>query len=302
MAEPILEAVEVEFSYPDGTKALRGLSLAIPAGQRVAVLGPNGAGKTTLFFTFNGLYRPSRGQVRFASRELTYNCSFLRRLRQEVGMVFQDPDTQLFAPTVWQEVSFGPRNLGLSLEEINRRVEEALAATGLSDLRDRPTHFLSYGQKKRVAIADVLAMKPRVLISDEPTAWLDDEQAHRIMELFAEIHRQGVTVIFSTHDVDLAYSWADHVILLREGKVLASGAPEQVFWRDDLLAQSGLARPWVVELWKALGLDQRDLPKTREALLDYLARWWGKTEVQPSAGPPETRPGALPRRRAAPRP
>ena len=272
LAEPILEAVEVEFIYPDGTRALHDLSLAVPSGRRVAVLGPNGAGKTTLFFTFNGLYRPSRGQVCFAGQKLSYSRSELRRLRQEVGMVFQDPDTQLFAPTVWEEVAFGPRSLGLSGSELSRRVEEALAATGLLELRDRPTHFLSYGQKKRVAIADVLAMRPRVIISDEPTAWLDPEQARRTMELFTAIHRSGVTVIFSTHDVDLAYSWSDYVILMVGGTVLAGGPPEEIFWRDDLLTQAGLPRPWIVDLARVLGLDPIGLPKTREEFLSYLAR------------------------------
>ncbi|MGB9887600.1 MAG: energy-coupling factor ABC transporter ATP-binding protein [Moorellales bacterium] len=272
LVEPILEAVEVEFTYPDGTRALNGVSLAVPRGRRVAVLGPNGAGKTTLFLTFNGLYRPSRGQVRFAGQPLSYRRPELRRLRQEVGIVFQDPDTQLFAPTVWEEVAFGPRNLGLTGMELNLRVEEALAATGLLELRDRPTHFLSYGQKKRVAIADVLAMRPRVIISDEPTAWLDPEQARRTMELFAAIHRSGVTVIFSTHDVDLAYSWSDHVILMVGGTVLASGPPEEIFWRDELLSRAGLPRPWLIDLAKVLGLEPNALPKTREEFLSYLAR------------------------------
>lgn len=270
MAEIILEAKDLEFIYPDGTRALRGISLAVPTGLKVAVLGPNGAGKTTLFLTFNGLYRPAKGKVRFAGQELAYDRSSLRALRQEVGVVFQDPDAQLFAPTVWQEVAFGPTNLGLPREEVARRVEEALVATGIADLKDRPTHFLSYGQKKRVAIADVLAMQPRVLICDEPTAWLDAKQARLIMELFAEINRRGVTVIFSTHDVDLAYSWADYVFVLKEGRVLARGTPEEIFLNDALLAAADLCRPWIIDVWQALGGEAARPPRTKEELLAYL--------------------------------
>jgi cobalt/nickel transport system ATP-binding protein len=282
VSEAVLEVIDVEFAYPDGTKALKGVHLTIPRGKRVAVLGPNGAGKTTLFLTFNGLIRPSRGKLRFGDRDVTYNRSFLKWLRQKVGMVFQDPDAQLFAATVWQDVSFGPINLGLPKEEVARRVEESLALTGISHLRERATHFLSYGEKKCVAIAGVLAMRPELLVCDEPTAWLDPRQSHRIMKLFTEIRDQGITVVFSTHDVDLAYTWSDYVCLLKEGRVLAAGTPERVFADEALLALADLNPPWILEIWKTLRIDHREPPKTREDLVAFLKARLRSEEAPPS--------------------
>lgn len=294
MSSPILEVIGVEYTYPDGTKALKGVHLTIPRGKRVAVLGPNGAGKTTLFLTFNGLIRPSRGKLRFAGREVTYNRSFLRWLRQKVGMVFQDPDAQIFAATVWQDVSFGPLNLGLSKEEVARRVEESLALTGISHLRERATHFLSYGEKKCVAIAGVLAMRPQLLVCDEPTAWLDARQSHRIMELFTEIRNQGITVVFSTHDVDLAYTWSDYVCLLKEGRVLATGTPQGLFADEELLARADLNQPWILEIWKTLGIDYREPPKTREGLMAFLKSCFRPGEALPSESEDSEGTGYIP--------
>jgi cobalt transport protein ATP-binding subunit len=190
--DPILEARGVSFSYPDGTQALVDVNLSIPGGKKAAFLGPNGAGKTTLFLHFNGILRPQRGKIYFSGEGVRYHHAALLELRKRVGIIFQDPETQLFSASVRQEISFGPLNLGLSREEVGERVEKAMAATGTLPLQDRPTHFLSYGQKKRVAIADILAMQPQVLICDEPTACLDIKHAGQIMKLFDEINRSGL--------------------------------------------------------------------------------------------------------------
>lgn len=252
MAELILEAIDIEFIYPDGTRAIKGLSLAVEKGKKVAVLGPNGAGKSTLFLHFNGILRPSRGKVRFAGRDVTYGHAALMELRKNVGIVFQDPDTQLFSASVLQEVSFGPLNLGLSKEEALRRVERAMEDTGVADLRNKPTHLLSFGQKKLVAIAGILAMEPSVLIFDEPTAWLDPRHSVRTMELLERISRSGKTVVLSTHDADLAFSWADYIYVLKDGVVAGEGTPEQVFQDEALLQQAHLEKPWVLEVYNQL--------------------------------------------------
>ncbi|SHI80866.1 energy-coupling factor ABC transporter ATP-binding protein [Desulfofundulus thermosubterraneus] len=277
MKEFILEARDIHFVYSDGTIALRGATMAIEKGRKVAVLGSNGAGKTTIFLHFNGILRPGRGRVLFAGREVRYDHSSLMHLRKNVGIVFQDPDTQLFSASVVQEISFGPLNLGLPEKEVARRVENAMEATEIADLRDRPTHLLSYGQKKRVCLAGVLAMEPSVLICDEPTAGLDPVHAAQVMELFDRINRQGTTVIMATHDVDLAYSWADYVFVMNRGTVVGEGLPGEVFCDGQLLQQSDLTRPWLVEIHEQLSRrgwlpDGLPLPRTKEQLFDYIQR------------------------------
>lgn len=275
MSGPILEAVDLHYTYPDGTLALRGVTLRVPEGSRVAVLGPNGAGKTTLFLHLNGLLRPRKGTVRFAGREVRYDRKSLGELRRAVGMVFQDPDSQLFCASVFEEVSFGPANLGLAPEEVRRRVREALRATDAEDLAQRPTHYLSYGQKKRVCLAGVLAMEPRVLICDEPTAGLDPRQTSGLMELLDRIARRSGTVLIATQDVDLAYSWADRVVVLKEGRVLGEGTPTEIFLDEDLLRGADLTAPWVVEVYRELvrrGLvpSCAPVPRNREELFGLL--------------------------------
>lgn len=281
MQEPILEALDVFYRYPDGTGALTGATLTIERGQKVAILGPNGAGKSTLFLHFNGLLRPEKGQIRFHGEVLRYDRSSLWQLRQRVGIVFQDPDTQLFSASVRQEISFGPLNLGLKPPETQRRVEAAMAATGVSSLADRPTHFLSHGQKKRVAIADVLAMEPEVLIADEPTAGLDPAGARHITDLLTEINGRGTTVVISTHDVDLAYTWADVAFVMAGGQVIAGGKPEEVFEQDELLVKAELEKPWLLEVHQALlrggcSGSRSDRPRQRRELLEMILAMTGR--------------------------
>ncbi len=271
----IIEIRDLSYSYPDGTLALQGLSLAMPEGKRIAVLGANGSGKTTLFLCLNGLLRPRQGKIFYRGEELRYDKKSLLRLRSRLGIVFQDPEIQLFASSVRQEVAFGPLNLGLEEREALVRVEEALCLTGTKDLEQKAPHMLSYGQKKQVAIASVLAMRPEILIGDEPTAWLDRQHACRVMELLHEISAKGTTVIISTHDADLAYSWAEEVIVLQKGKLLSSGPPEHVFQAGEMLAAAGLGQPLLLQLFlllkgKGYILEGAAAPRTPEALAGLL--------------------------------
>lgn len=269
--QPILEAREVSFRYPDGTQALCGVSVAIPQGKKSVFLGPNGSGKSTLFMHFNGLFRPQQGKILFAGREISYQHAALRELRKKVGVVFQDPENQLFSASVFQEISFGPLNLGLPADEVARRVEEAIRVMGLQEVKDKPTHFLSYGQKKRVAMAGILAMKPQVLVCDEPLAGLDAKGITQTAALFDSLKKEGITVVFSTHDADLAYAMADYVFLMREGKLIGEGPPAEIFTNAELLAETGLEKPWVIEVFEELQergrLKKGGLPRTKEALL-----------------------------------
>ena len=275
MADYILEAENLNYSYPDGTQALKDLCLKIPKGQKTAILGSNGAGKSTLFLHFNGILKPKSGTVRFNGKDVSYDRKPLLELRKNVGIVFQDPDSQLFSASVYQEISFGPLNLGLAEKTVRDRVEQAMTATGINDLKDRPTHMLSYGQKKRVTIADILAMEPQVLICDEPTAWLDPKHAKQTIQLFNEISRNGTTVILSTHDVDLAYSWADYVFIVSDGRVIGEGTPANVFRDDILIWKADLDRPWLVDVYdlfikKGCLSKKNPLPRSKEELFELI--------------------------------
>jgi len=275
LAEFILEARDVFFDYPDGTSALKGVSLGIEKGKKVAVLGPNGAGKSTLFLHFNGVYRPKSGKVFFSGSEVRYNHSSMMALRKNVGIVFQDPDAQLFSASVYQEISFGPLNLGLNEEQVKERVNRAMAATGITELGEKPTHLLSYGEKKLVSIADILAMEPSVIICDEPAAWLDPGHTARVLELFDRINRNGTTVVMSTHDVDMAYSWSEYVYVMHGGKIAGEGTPQAVFQDDGLLKLAGLQKPLLVDLSehmrrKGLLAENSGLPRSRSEFLQLL--------------------------------
>jgi cobalt/nickel transport system ATP-binding protein len=274
-AEAVLEAEGLTFAYPDGTVALRELTVRLPRARRVAILGANGSGKSTLFLTLNGILRPAQGRVLLGGAPVRYDRAGLNELRRRVGLVFQDPDSQLFAASVRQDISFGPLNLGLSEAEVRARVEAAIHDTQIEELADRPTHLLSYGQKKRVAIAGVLAMDPDVIVADEPTAGLDPEMTARLLDLLNRLHASGRTVVISTHDVELALAWADEALVLRRGQLLGAGAPEQVFADPALLASARLLPPIVLDTYtrlRAAGFlpDGAPPPRTAAELSDLI--------------------------------
>jgi len=248
----ILETRNVSYSYGDGTKALDGVSISLEKGKKIALIGPNGAGKSTLMLMFNGILRPTSGEVLFRDQILQYDSASLREIRRKVGMVFQNSDDQIFAPTVYQDVAFGPVNLGFPAEKAKKYVGYALQYVGLSGYERRPPHHLSGGEKKRVAIAGILAMEPEVMILDEPTSNLDPASSEEIMDMLDELNCTGKTIIISTHDVELAYRWADEVILMENGGVLRRGMGQEVFGDGELIKRARLKLPIVVELHKEL--------------------------------------------------
>ncbi len=248
----IIETRNVGYSYGDGIEALKDVSISLEEGRKVALVGPNGAGKSTLMLMFNGILRPTSGEVLFHDQDLRYDSASLREIRRKVGMVFQNSDDQIFAPTVYQDVAFGPVNLGFPDEKVKRYVGYALAYVGLSGYDRRPPHHLSGGEKKRVAIAGILAMEPEVIILDEPTSNLDPASSEEIMDMLDELNCGGKTVIISTHDVELAYRWADEVILMENGGVLHRGTGQEVFGDAELIKRARLKLPIVVDLYKEL--------------------------------------------------
>ncbi|CCK25093.1 putative ABC transporter ATP-binding protein [Streptomyces davaonensis JCM 4913] len=244
------------YAYEEGPTVLDGLDFEVREGRALALLGRNGSGKTTLMRLLSGGLRPREGQLTVEGRTVSYDRKGLTRLRTTVQLVVQDPDDQLFAASVGQDVSFGPLNLGLSDAEVRARVEEALAALDITALAERPTHLLSYGQRKRTAIAGAVAMRPRVLILDEPTAGLDPDGQERLLATLDGLRASGTTVVMATHDVDLALRWADDAALLTPGGARTGPAPEMLA-RTDLLREAGLRLPWGVaaaELLRGQGL------------------------------------------------
>jgi cobalt/nickel transport system ATP-binding protein len=275
----LLEARGLTYSYPGGVLALDGLDLKVTRGRRLAILGPNGAGKTTLLLHLNGTLRPASGQVFLEGGAVSYSRAGLSAWRRQVGLVLQDAEDQLFAASVAEDVSFGPLNLGLSEHEARLRVEEALAALDIAGLAERPPHMLSFGQKKRVAIAGAVAMQPDVLLMDEPTAGLDNHGSVHLLAALKQLEAAGTTLVFTTHDVDLAYDFADDVALFSGGKVLAQGEAAHVLSVEMLMKQAHLRLPLILVLGlkaRACGLlsDEAALPRSRrdlELLLEHAA-------------------------------
>lgn len=274
---PLLEACALSHVYPDGSVGLDGCSLTIRSGSRNALLGSNGSGKTSLLQHFNALLRPTAGGVHFAGQPVEYSRGGLNALRRRVGLVFQNPDRQLFSASVIEDVSFGPLNLGLDEATVRRRVDDALAAVGLRELADKPVHHLSFGQKKRVCIAGVLAMQPDVLLLDEPMAGLDATMQVELQALLDTLTGRGITIVLSTHDVDFAYRWADDVHLLAAGRCLASFAAADLPQHVLSLRAAGQPLPAVVELHRALAAHglAGEAPRSLDALHLQLAAWKG---------------------------
>ena len=267
--EEILRLQDVSFSYGDGRRALSHVNLGISAGERIAVLGPNGAGKSTLFLLMNGVFSPSSGSIYFRDRKIMGRQ--INVLRKGVGIIFQDADSQIIAPSVRSEISFGPMNLGLTAAEVEQRVEYAAAFMQLKGFEDRPPHALSGGEKKRVSIADIIAMEPEVFLFDEPAASLDCAGTEALEQVLAELGRQGKTLLISTHDVDFAWRWAQRVIVLQNGTITGDGTLSSVFAQKELLKKANIKCPMMLRLTEML--EQKNLlrekgraPKTPEEL------------------------------------
>lgn len=248
-----IETRGLHYVYEDGTVALGKLDFAAEKGKITGILGANGAGKSTLFLNLNGVLQPAAGEVRVSGQVVRYDRKGILALRQKVGIVFQDPDDQLFSADVYRDISFGPVNLGLPEDEVRRRVQSAMEQTGTTLLRDKPTHALSFGQKKRVAIAGVLAMHPEIMILDEPTAGLDPQGVSDIMHLCQRMQSKlGITVVIATHDIDIVPLYCDYVYLLSEGQVISQGTPETLFQNPALLREYHLRLPRIAHLMEIL--------------------------------------------------
>ena len=248
MVEPVIRTEELNYSYPNKTVALESVSVDIPRGRKVVLLGPNGAGKSTLFLHFNGILKPRSGSILFDGRPIEYGKKPLEQLRAKIALVMQNPDDQIFSSTIEEDVAFGPMNMGLAKEEVERRVEESLDQVGMAELRTKPTQQLSFGQRKRVALAGAIAMHPEVLIMDEPTAGLDSRMVHELLELADELNQHGLTVVMSTHDVETAYSWADDVRVLNRGRLIYSGDSDGFFADGQRARNIGNTEPILYDL------------------------------------------------------
>jgi cobalt/nickel transport system ATP-binding protein len=247
----LIETRDLVYTYPGNVTALHSLNFVAPRNARIAVIGSNGAGKSTLFKCFNGIFRPSSGQVLIRGEPITREN--IREVRKFVGIVFQNADDQIFSPTVEQDVAFGPTNLGLDEETIHHRVHEALKLVGIEDLAHRVPHHLSGGEKKRVAIAGIIAMEPEVLVLDEPTAGLDPRGVHDLVEFINSLSRTyGMTVVFSTHDVSMVAEVADYIYVMNRGQFVAQGRVEEIFLQPDLLRSVRLDVPVLPKLIRSL--------------------------------------------------
>lgn len=243
-----LSTENLSFTYPDGTRALKNITIEIEKGEKVAIIGPNGAGKSTLFSHFNGLTEPTSGCVKIEGKPISFEKDELLKVRQKVGIVFQDPNDQLFAPTVKEDIAFGPMNLGLSYDEVEKRVEDALKMVGMENYEDKTPHHLSGGQQKRIAIAGIIAMKPELMILDEPTAGLDPDGVEKVLNIMNQLNEEGMTLIISSHDIDMISKYADKIFVLYNGEIIESGNKNKIFSDMELLKKAHLRTPITTEI------------------------------------------------------
>ncbi|WP_099188366.1 energy-coupling factor ABC transporter ATP-binding protein [Tepidibacter mesophilus] len=261
----MLKMENITYIYEDKTVALEDINIDFKNGNKIGIIGSNGAGKSTLFLNCTGIYKPNKGNISFNEQPIKYDKKYLYKLREKVGIVFQDPDRQIFYSNVYDDVAFGLRNLGIDENIVKKRVDKALESVGAIEFKDKPVHFLSYGQKKRVAMAGVLAMESEIIFFDEPTAGLDPIVTESVVNILEEIHNNGKKIIISSHDMDLIYRLCDYIYVLNKGKVIEEGIVEDVFLKEDVLKMAGLVEPWLVKIHKNMGLplfkDEKELYK-----------------------------------------
>jgi cobalt/nickel transport system ATP-binding protein len=248
----MLQFYDIHYKYPNGQHVLNGLSLHVPLGKRCALIGHNGCGKTTLFLHANGLLQPNRGEVHWKGQKIDYKRQTLQNLRKEIGIVFQNPEHQLVAPTVMEELAFGLYNLRLEKDVIHKRLEKTIQDFALHPWLDKPVHHLSLGQKKWLSLASVMIMEPSLLILDEPTAYLDCLQIEQFIEKLNDIHQKGVTILLATHDLDFVLEWADVVFVMHSGQIVMEGEPAKVFAESEKLNQFQMGIPLLAKVWKSL--------------------------------------------------
>ena len=253
-----LETKNLSYTYHDGTQALKNVNIKIRKGEKIAIMGPNGAGKSTLFSHFNGLNEPTSGHVEIDGEKIIFERDELIKVRQKVGIVFQDPNDQLFAPTVKEDVAFGPMNLGLDYDEVEKRIRESLEMVGMSGFEEKTPHHLSGGQQKRVAIAGIIAMRPDIMILGEPTAGLDPEGVDKVLDILNNLNNEGISIVISSHDIEMVNQFADKIFVLHDGEIIAEGDKHQIFSNKELLKKAHLKAPVTTEILYKLkenGLD-----------------------------------------------
>jgi len=271
----ILEARDVSFAYGPGKPAIHEMSFTLISPRRVALLGANGVGKSTLMLLLNGTLRPQEGELTVLGKPMDYSRSGQQWLHRKVGIVLQDPDDQLFGATVEQDVAFGPLNNGISSAEARLLVMQTLDSLGIGHLADRPIHELSLGEKKRVALGGVLVLEPEIILLDEPTAGLDFAGVTSMLSLLGRLHREGTTIVISTHDTDLAYEWAEDAWVMIDGCIAAQGPIAEVMQEREVLRAAHLRMPYLVEMSLAMDeacpeLASAALPRNRSEMIARL--------------------------------
>ena len=249
MVKLAFENVSYRYAGRDGL-ALDGVSVELPSNKKIALIGRNGSGKSTFFLHCNGVLKPSSGRVLLDGEVVGYGRAGLKKLRQTVGIVFQQADDQLFSASIEQDISFGPLNLGLTDEEARERVDEVMRSCEIDHLTGRPVHALSDGEKARVALAGVLAMRPEIILVDEPTASLDPLMRQQVFRIFDRLIGGGKTVVVATHEYEIARFWAEFVVVMDQGNLLAAGYTDEIFEQVELLEKIGLNRPWYEGVFK----------------------------------------------------
>lgn len=251
----MIEAKGISYAYPTGPEVIHGLSLRIAKGERIVFLGDNGAGKSTLLYLLSGLIEPSEGAIYFEGERIDSSKHQQRRLREKMGFLFQQADDQILGSTVYEDISFGPLNLGLSDSEVRARVNWAMEAMGLEGMEDQPTHYLSGGQKKRLTLAAVLAMKSEIILFDEPFSSLDVRLQEKLEEQLLSWSQEGHTLVIASHDVNFAWRFASRIVLIQKGEVLLDAPPQEFFRQKVQLEKAGLPLPTLVNFSKLLGIE-----------------------------------------------
>jgi len=249
----MIKVESLEYKYEDGTKALKNVNIDLDKGNIIGIIGSNGSGKSTLFLNILGILKPSQGTIKYNNTPLKYDKKSLRNYRKEVTMVFQDPERQLFYSRVYDDIAFALRNLNMSEDEIRKKVELTLDRVKALNLMEKPTHFLSYGQKKRIAIGGAIVMDSKVILLDEPTSGLDPAMTEEVISIIKELSDEKKLVV-SSHDMDFIYEVCDYVYIISKGEILGEGVPEEIFLKSKLLKDAGLDKPWLVKIHEYLGI------------------------------------------------
>lgn len=247
-----IENLSYKYDTSDDRMVLKNINIKIHEKEKIAIVGNNGAGKSTFFLCCTGVNKKNTGSIYLGGALI--DKKNVQLLRESVGIVFQDADNQIIAPTVESEVSFGPMNLKLPLEQVKMQTDQALESMNLQSLKNRPPHYLSGGEKKRVTIADILAMNPKLILMDEPTASLDINHTKLLEQRLKMLHNSGISLMISTHDMNFVFRWADRIIVLVAGEIIADGEPQEIFCNDEIILKAGLCKPILLEVAQNLHL------------------------------------------------